>query len=506
MHGPHIKQDVAPYICSMPPKKALIIGAGIAGIATAIRLAVKGYRVEVFEANSSPGGKLTEIKQNGFRFDAGPSLFTMPQYVDELFKMADKDPSQFFSYHKLDILCRYFYEDGTRLTACADEEEFVNEVKGLNYGPEALTKYLKNSGNIYRITNGVFLEQSLHRLKTYLSWDTFKSIGKLPQIDALRTMHKANEAFFKDQHLVQYADRYATYNGSNPYQAPATLNVIAHIEQYFGAYFPEKGMYSIITSLVQLAESIGVQFHYQSFVDEVVLKDRKAVGIKVKGAIINADTIISNMDVWFTYHKLLKDHPQLHPKKILNQERSSSALIFYWGIKKQFPELDLHNIFFSADYKAEFDHIWQKEDIYDDPTVYLNISSKLKADDAPAGYENWFVMINVPSNKGQDWDTLIKTAKQNILEKLSRILKTAIADLIVSESVLDPRFIESRTSSYQGSIYGTSSNSHFAAFLRHANRSSKIKNLYFCGGSVHPGGGIPLCLLSAKMVSEWTDT
>jgi phytoene dehydrogenase-like protein len=211
------------------------------------------------------------------------------------------------------------------------------------------------------------------------------------------------------------------------------------------------------------------------------------------------------MDVWFTYHKLLKSYPELYPKKILAQERSSSALIFYWGINKQFPRLNLHNIFFSADYEKEFHHIWQQKDIYYDPTVYLNISSKFKPDDAPAGCENWFVMINVPSNQGQDWDVLIANARHGILNKLSKSLGEDINKLIISESILDPRGIESRTSSYQGSIYGTSSNSRFAAFLRHANRSSKINNLYFCGGSVHPGGGIPLCLLSAKIVSEWMD-
>ncbi len=189
----------------------------------------------------------------------------------------------------------------------------------------------------------------------------------------------------------------------------------------------------------------------------------------------------------------------------MQQERSSSALIFYWGIKKQFTQLDLHNIFFSEDYKAEFDHIWQQKTIYHNPTVYLNISSKLKPDDAPEGCENWFIMINVPANTGQDWDTLIADARKNIIQKLSGVLGEDIGSLIVTESILDPRSIESKTSSYQGSIYGTSSNSKFAAFLRHANRSSKIKNMYFCGGSVHPGGGIPLCLLSAKIVSEWVE-
>ena len=483
----------------MPPKKALIIGAGLAGIATAIRLAVKGYKVEVFESNDYPGGKLAEIKQSGFRFDAGPSLFTMPQYVDELFELAGKDTLQFFRYQKLNTICKYFYEDGSSITAYADEEKFINEVSET----DALRKYFKNSSRIYKLTNHVFLEQSLHRLKTYLNWNAIKTLFNLSQIDAFRTMHHANAGFFKDDRLVQYADRYATYNGSNPYQAPATLNVIPHLEQHFGAYFPEKGMYNIVESLVRLTESLGVKFHYKSFVERIILKDKQAVGIKVNEKSVEADIVVSNMDVWFTYHKLLADHPNLYPEKILNQERSSSALIFYWGIKKQFPELDLHNIFFSADYKAEFDHIWQKQTIYDDPTVYINISSKQKPDDAPTGCENWFVMINVPSNTGQDWDKLINETRANIQAKLSRILKTDIAELIISESILDPRLIEGKTSSYQGSIYGTSSNSRFAAFLRHANRSSQIKNLYFCGGSVHPGGGIPLCLLSAKIVSEW---
>jgi phytoene desaturase len=487
----------------MPAKKALIIGAGIAGIATAIRLAVKGYQIQVFEANNYPGGKLSEFEQDGFRFDAGPSLFTMPQYVEELFTLAGKNHTDFFRYQKLDVVCQYFYEDGTKLTAYADTGKFAAEVHQKTGEPEeAVKRYLKNSSTIYSITNNVFLEKSLHRLRTYLNWETVRSIFRFPQIDAFRSMHRANTGFFKDARMVQFYDRYATYNGSNPYAAPATLNVIPHLEQHYGAYFPEGGMYSIVIALVKLAESLGVEFQYNSPVEEIILNERVAKGIRVKSEAIPADIIVSNMDVWFTYHRLLKQHPKLFPKKILSQERSSSALIFYWGIKKQFPKLDLHNIFFSADYKAEFDHIWQHKDIYNDPTIYLNISSKYHPNDAPEGCENWFTMINVPSNTGQDWDSLIATARRNILKKLSHLLGEDISQLIVCESILDPRSIESRTSSYQGSLYGTSSNSRLAAFLRHANRSSKIKNLYFCGGSVHPGGGIPLCLLSAKIVSD----
>lgn len=488
----------------MPQQKALIIGAGIAGIATAIRLAVKGYAVEVFEANHYPGGKLSEFEQEGYRFDAGPSLFTMPQYVDELFTLAGKNPKDYFRYQKLNIVCHYFFNEGTRINAYADPSKLANEVNKQTGEPAAsLQKYSQNSRRIYEVTNHVFLEQSLHRLKTYLSLDTVKSILRFFQIDAFRSMNKANESFFGDKRLVQFFNRYATYNGSNPYQAPATLNVIPHLEQHFGAYFPEGGMYSITQSLVKLAQDLGVKFNFGQVVEEIVLEKRKAAGIKVAGNFKAADVVISNMDVWFTYRKLLSNHPHLFPEKILNQERSSSALIFYWGIRKQFAELDLHNIFFSADYEAEFNAIWKQKTIYHDPTVYLNISSKYETSDAPSGCENWFVMINVPANSGQNWERLIADARRNIIKKLSQQLGQDIAPLIVNESILDPLSIESRTSSYQGSLYGTSSNSQFAAFLRHANRSAKIKNLYFCGGSVHPGGGIPLALLSAKIVSDW---
>ncbi|GAA4336725.1 phytoene desaturase family protein [Mucilaginibacter gynuensis] len=488
----------------MPTKKALIIGAGIAGIATAIRLAVKGYRVEVFEANTYPGGKLSEFTRDGFRFDAGPSLFTMPQYVDELFTLAGKNPRDYFNYKKLDTVCRYHYPDGTQFNSPANVNDLAKEINRNTTEPvESILKHAGYSERIYRITNHVFLERSLHRLQTYLKWDTLRSIFRLRQIDSMRTMHKANQSFFNDARVVQLYNRYATYNGSNPYKAPATLNVIPHLEQHYGAYFPDGGMYSITQSLVKLAEELGVKFHYNSPVQQIIVENHKARYILVHNREIKGNIIVSNMDVWFTYRKLLSNYPALHPNKTLKQQRSSSALIFYWGIKKQFDKLDLHNIFFSADYAAEFRHIWQKKNIYHDPTVYLNISSKHQHTDAPEGCENWFVMINVPANSGQNWDALIAKAKENILHKLSTALQENIENLIVTEDILDPRSIEQRTSSYRGSLYGTSSNNRFAAFLRHANRSAKVKNLYFCGGSVHPGGGIPLCLLSAKIVSDW---
>lgn len=481
--------------------KVIVIGAGIAGIASAIRQAVKGHEVAIYEANAYPGGKLSEFRSGDFRFDAGPSLFTMPQYVDELFNLAGKNPKDEFTYEKLETVCRYFYEDGTRINAWANRDKLAEEIASKTKdSASSVHQFLDYSARIYAITHSIFLEKSLQRLQSFLNWETLKALFRFPKIDPFRSMNDANTDFFTDDKTIRFFNRYATYNGSNPYKAPATLNVIPHLEQHFGAYFPKGGMVAITQSLVKLAENLGVKFNYQARVEEILVEDKKVKGIRLNGENLPADRVVSNMDIWFTYRQLLKN--EVAPKRILNQERSSSALIFYWGIKAEFPELDLHNIFFSEDYKKEFAAIWEQQSIDVDPTIYVNISAKYQTDDAPKGAENWFVMINVPANTGQNWDELIAEARKNIIDKLSRMLNRDIAQLIVTEELLDPRSIEQKTASYQGSLYGTSSNNQFAAFLRHANFSSKIKGLYFVGGSVHPGGGIPLALLSAKIVDD----
>ena len=481
--------------------KVIVVGAGIAGIASAIRQAVKGHEVAVYEANAYPGGKLSAFRSGNFRFDAGPSLFTMPHYVDELFSLAGKNPKDEFTYEKLETVCRYFYEDGTRINAWANRDKLAEEIALKTKDPaSSVHQFLDYSARIYAITHSIFLEKSLHRLRSFLNCETLKAVFRFPKIDPFRSMNTANTDFFTDDKTIRFFNRYATYNGSNPYKAPATLNVIPHLEQHFGAYFPKGGMVAITQSLVKLAENLGVKFNYRARVEEILVEDKKVKGIRLNGEIIPADRVISNMDIWFTYRQLLKK--EVAPKRILSQERSSSALIFYWGIKAEFPELDLHNIFFSEDYKKEFAAIWEQQAIDVDPTIYVNISAKYQTEDAPKGAENWFVMINVPANTGQNWDKLITEARKNIIDKLSRILNRDIAPLIVTEEILDPRSIEQKTASYQGSLYGTSSNNQFAAFLRHANFSSKIKDLYFVGGSVHPGGGIPLALLSAKIVDD----
>ncbi len=482
-------------------RPAVVIGAGIGGIAAAIRLAAKGYAVTVLEANPYVGGKLTAFTDGGYRFDAGPSLFTAPEKVDALFRLAGENPRDHFNYRRLDEVCRYGWPDGTRLTASADPKQFARAAQDVLGVPQAKTlALLAKAERIYGITSHVFLERSLHRWQTYARWPTLLSILRLPQIDGLRTLHRANAAAVADARLVQLFDRYATYNGSNPYRAPATLGVIPHLEFGQGAYFPDGGMHQIPMALAGLAQRMGVQFRTNSPAEQIVTEGRSVAGVRVAGEVLPASVVVSNADLVATYRNLL---PQVQaPERLLAQEKSTSGLIFYWGIGAQFEALGLHNIFFSGDYRSEFDDLFRRQTVPTDPTVYLNISSKYQPTDAPPGCENWFVMVNTPHDSGQPWDTLIAHTRQRVLGKLSSALGRPIEPLIATEAVLEPRLIAQRTSSYGGALYGNASNTPLAAFLRHPNRSGRVRGLYFVGGSVHPGGGIPLCLQSAQIATD----
>jgi diapolycopene oxygenase len=480
--------------------KAVVIGSGIAGIASAIRLAKKGFDVEVFEANSYPGGKLSLLQLGNYRFDAGPSLFTMPQYVDELFQLCGEEPREHFNYYTAKTSCHYFYEDGTFLPLSTDRRIMLQTIQDtLGVDKKIVEKHLRHSAFIYKKTGPVFLERSLHKVSSYMKSDIISAVLSIPALGIFTTMHKANARALKHPKLVQLFNRYATYNGSDPYQAPGILNIIPHLEHGIGTYFPKKGMHDITLQLVALAERNGVKFNLNSRVESILENGKTVNGIVVNGEMIPADIVVCNSDVKPAYSKLLQYTTA--PKKTMEQEPSSSAMIFYWGIKRSFPQLDLHNILFSEDYQTEFEHIFKKGSVYHDPTVYIHISSKLVKEDAPEGSENWFVMVNVPSNSGQNWEEMRKEIRASIIQKINRILKTNIEELIEEEDYLDPIRIETRTSSFAGALYGASSNDRMAAFFRHPNFSS-VDGLYFVGGSVHPGGGIPLCLLSAKIATS----
>ncbi len=479
--------------------KIAVIGAGLGGLSAAVRLANAGHLVDVYEKNSIAGGKAGILNLKGFRFDTGPSLLTMPFIISQLFDECSENIEEFLDIKQLEVICKYFFDDGTVINAFSDIEKFGNEISNnTSDKAENLKNYLNYSKKIYELTAEIFLFNSPTEIKNYFSPQGLKSILNFSKIDTMRTMHEANSVFFSDKKMIQFFDRYATYNGSNPYKAPATLNIIPHVEYNLGSYYLQDGIYSLTSALQKLALKKGVNFFFNSPIEKILHKNKVVYGIKVNNTKKNYDVVLSNSDVNFTYKYLLDDN-SAQSKKYDKLEPSLSGIVFYWGVKGNHENMNIHNILFSKNYEEEFIDIFEKKIAPKDPTIYIYISSKFKKSDAPIGFENWFVMINAPYSNGQNWEKEICLTKERIIKSIKEKLKIDLKEKIICEKILSPVELENRTLSRYGSIYGISSNNKKAAFLRPPNKSKHYKKLYFCGGSVHPGGGIPLVILSGKI-------
>ena len=484
-------------------KKICIIGAGLGGLSAAIRLANKGYEVDLYEQNDLVGGKAGEINEQGYRFDTGPSLLTMPNVIKELFDECGVNIDDYITINKLDIICKYFYPDKTIINAYSDLNKFGKEVdEKTNDNSSSLNNYLNYCNTIYDYAGDLFLTKDISTTSTFLNKKAFNTLMNINKIDPFRTMDEANSNFFKDQKLVQLFNRYGTYSGSNPYLAPATLNIISHVEYNQGSYIPVGGIYSITKALWKLAVQKNVNIFLNKKIDEIVVENSVAKAIRIGENNIQYDKIISNVDVNYTFKNLIKNINSRESNRYNKMRPSFSGLVFYWGIKQEFPQLETHNILFSSNYRSEFDYLFINKTIPADPSIYIYISSKLNKSNAPAGKENWFVMVNAPYIHNQNWDVEIKVARYTIIKKINEFLNIDVEKLIEFEKILSPIDIQNRTGSYLGSIYGIASNDKLAAFKRQSNKSKSIKNLYFCGGSAHPGGGIPLVILSGKIVSD----
>jgi len=486
------------------PRDVVVVGAGVGGLATAVRMAARGHRVTVLEAAETVGGKLGEHVDAGHRFDRGPSLFTMPELMEELDALVPAStrgrPTP-FRYRTLDRSTHYFWEDEEEpLVAWTDSERFAQDVEARWGVPSRrLLRHLATSRRAFELTRGVFLERSLHEGSTYCTSAAWRLLSRVWQLPLLGTLARHNARHLKHPKLAQFFNRYATYNGSDPHRAPAMMHVIPHLEHGIGTFLPEGGMRAIPLHLEALARAAGAILLTGTPARRILHESGRVTGVEDgRGAVHRADLVVSNADLHPTYRNLLPDLEA--PERILGQERSTSGVIFYWGVRGEHPELGLHNILFSRDYAQEFGSIASHGTPGEDPTVYVNITSKELPNDAPEGHENWFVLLNVEANP-ERWDEhAVAELRGHVLSKIERTL--GFRPDIVCEQVLDPATIESATGSWRGALYGASSNSAAAAFLRHRNRSTNLAGLYFCGGSVHPGGGIPLCLLGARIVDE----
>ena len=478
-------------------KKVIIIGAGLGGLAAACRLAKSGFDVTVLEKNETVGGKVNLVEANGYKFDTGASLLTMRHILEDLFEFCGKRIEDYLELVPLEPICRYFWNDETQFDASQNIEKTKSEIEKIEpRDVENFQKYLADSKQKYEIAAKTFLAKSLNDLPQLL---TPAYLPDLLKISTLKTLDKHNAKYFSSEKLRQLFNRFATYNGSSPYETPATFALIPFVEFGLGAWYVRGGIYEIPKSLAKLAAQSGAKISTNSEVGNIVVENGKAVGVKANGEIYKADFVVSNADAIETYRNLL---PPRH-KKFQNREPSCSGFVLLLGTRKKFNNLAHHNIFFSDDYRREFDDIFKRKISSPNPTIYVCAASRTDAGVSPAGCENLFVLINAPyTNVQVDWEKEKHSYRNLIIEKLAKFGLEILESSIEFEQIITPEDFEKTYRANRGSIYGISSNGIFSAFMRVPNKSKQIENLYFAGGATHPGGGIPLVLLSGKMTAE----
>lgn len=482
----------------MVKRSAIVIGAGIGGLACAIHLQAAGYDVTILEKNAQVGGKMYQHEAAGFRWDTGPSVITMRPVLEEVFRVAGRNLSDYLTLLPLEPLTRYFFADHTVLDASADLSRMTAAIAAISEADvEGYLAFLAYAARIHRVTGPVFIYNQPPTLASFASVPVTEWLNA----DPFRTMSQAINHFVKSPQLRQLLGRFATYVGGSPYLAPATLNVIADVELTGGVWYPQGGVYQIAAALARVACETGVTICTDTPVKQILIEQRRAAGVMTdNGQALHADVIISNADVTTTVEKLLPENT-LSPRRrrrLVTYEPSCSGFMMLLGVAKKHPDLAHHNLFFSDDYKAEFQAIFRDRVPSANPSVYVSITSKTDAAHAPDNCENWFVLVNAPALSDRvDWATFKAGYRDLVLNKLAQS-GFDVRDHILHETVWTPANLEAHSGAWRGALYGPSANSRFTVFLRPHNRSRDVRGLYFVGGTTHPGGGVPMVMLSGK--------
>ncbi len=484
-------------------KEVIIIGAGIGGLSAAIRLAKSDFSVTILEKNENVGGKVNFVESNGYKFDTGASLLTMRHVLEELFEFAERRIADYLTILPLEPICRYFWADGAKFDASTNLQKTELEIAKLELRDVAnFRQYLADAKRKYEIAEKTFLAHSLNDLPKLLRP---KYLKDLLAISSLKTLDKHNRNYFQSPKLRQLFNRFATYNGSSPFQTPATFALVPYVEFGLGAWYVKGGMYEIPKALEKLAKEFGVKIYTESEVEKIEIENGKAIGVKVGGEVFACDFVIANSDAVETYRNLIdeKARKNFSNKKIEKAEPSCSGFVLLLGTTKRFPQLAHHNIFFSDDYKAEFEAIFNQKRPAQNPTIYVCATSRTDETQSPDGHENLFILVNAPyTSEAISWEKEKKSYRDLIVKKLENFGLENLENSIDFEQIITPEDFEKKYRANKGSIYGVSSNGIFSAFLRPPNKAKDIENLYFVGGATHPGGGIPLVLLSGKMAGD----
>jgi len=480
----------------------VVIGAGLGGLSAAISLATEGFTVDLLEKNDKVGGKLNILEKDGFTFDLGPSILTMPHIFQALFDRAGKNMADYINIQTVEPHWRNFFEDGSTLDLSSDPVIMKQELDKL--GPNTakeFEEFLAYSKKLCEITEQGYFE---HGLDSF--WELLKHYGpvrSLLEFDVFRSMDQGVRRFIKDPKLVDVLNYFIKYVGSSPYDAPALMNLLPYIQFGYGLWYVKGGMYGIAEGLQKLAEELGVNIRVQSEVAEIQQHDGRATAVRLlDGTVIPADIVVSNMEVIPAYKKLLNNEKEA--KRLQRFEPSCSGLVLHLGVDTIYPQLAHHNFFYSDHPREHFNAVFHDNKLSDDPTIYLVAPVKSDPTQAPPGCEIIKILPHIPRLNpdqpltAEDYAAL----RERVLIKLERMGLTDLRKHIVCEEYWTPVDIEQRYYSNQGSIYGVVADRFKNLGFKIPQRSKDISNLYFVGGSVNPGGGMPMVTLSGQLVRD----
>ena len=477
--------------------RIVVVGAGVGGLAVAARLACQGHRVTVLEAADTVGGKLGSLERQGFRFDTGPSLLTMPPVFEDLFTATGGWPPG-LELQRLDPIVRHRFSDGSTLDTTDDLDEQCRRMEALGAGNgDEWRAFLDRARRIWKASRTPFLESALHGSRSLVSL-TLKHPRDLATLAPGRSLRELARRHLHDPRLRLLVDRYATYTGSDPRRAPAALAAIPWVEQAYGGWYINGGMRLLADALLQRCVDVGVTVRTGARVTRI----RQPVsGVLLQdGSEVPADLVVANADAAHVYADLV-DCPSPQ-RRLARATPSLSGFVLLLAVEGRTEGIAQHNVLFPADYDAEFDAVFgDRARPVEDPTLYVSVAP----DAAPEGHDAWFVLVNAPrqgSGRGAiDWRA--PGLADGYADRLLALLASRglpVADRVLWREIRTPADLEERTGAVGGAIYGTSSNGATAAFLRPANRSP-VPGLFLVGGSSHPGGGLPLVALSAQIVS-----
>jgi phytoene desaturase len=486
-----------------------IIGGGLAGLAAACTLGARGHRVILFEKNDWLGGKAAVFEQDGFRFDMGPTILTVPRVLARIFAEAGRDMNAELDLRRLDPQWRCFFEDNTVLDLQEDMQTMTANLAKYAPGTEAgYRDFIGMSENLHAVSEKFFFWRSVEDVFDTLDFRKNMDLATLRDVLSLRmgtTVAGQIRKRVKDGRVAQMLDHFVQYVGSSPYASPAVLCSIGHMQTNDGVWYPIGGTRAVPVALEKLARQLGVEFRLSTGVSRIIAEQGRVSAIETDtGERIKVSAVVSNMDSVRTMRELVGGQPAQKFAKRWKREPACSGVVFYLGLDRAYEHLAHHDFVFSRDPEEEFDFIYRRGEPAPDPTCYIAAPARTEPGVAPPGGEALYILVHTPYLRPHhDWTKMLPDYRKVIFDKLARTAGlTDLESRIKVERVLTPQDIHDRYRVLDGAIYGLASHGRMFGAFKPGNRSRDLAGLYMAGGAAHPGPGMPMVLMSGWIAAD----